>query len=521
MDKNIYELILSNETELEESVSGKVGTLVRKIQDKLEIHKKWDKISANKVYEVKDIPTKKYQEIVNELQSLQNSDKYAEYKIHYNKLCSLTGISKNHSIIVDYSFEADKTSNRIKIIWNETKKKITIPNGSRLYHMSQVSTITSLEPKFKGKSAKGYLYSSPRIYFTLKKEMPKYAADIKQQESTTLYTPKENITSAFVDPLVPSFSLGAIFVETNLPIKVEKVDRRKKDNKKEKDVKESVELVDDPVFESLEDFMNYWGITFADEEFEEGVKDKVGEASRGVENKLFIRKVWEDIKKNIKREEKTIPLKEKDKKDLKENYNTISNSTVYLIYKKAYDTICKFFGIPNKDVIIENIEIKDDKAHIRYSKSVPRKIIIPNDCQLLHVSPTKDITELKPTFRSRVKGKYLYPTKRVYFSIGKQVSAKKAGLEGQSNLNKYTPKEDIKTAYIDPSCIDYSTGAIFIDTAFPIPVKNINDEKKTKKVEESTTGDILTSIQESFDKGLITENEKLELEEKVLDKIME
>ena len=78
--ENIYDLIVSNEL-TEESVSGKVGTLVRKVQDKLELHKKWDSSLKNRVYEVKDIPNKKYKEITNALHNLQDAETYVEYKL--------------------------------------------------------------------------------------------------------------------------------------------------------------------------------------------------------------------------------------------------------------------------------------------------------------------------------------------------------------------------------------------------------------------------------------------------------
>ena len=58
------------------------------------------------------------------------------------------------------------------------------------------------------------------------------------------------------------------------------------------------------------------------------------------------------------------------------------------------------------------------------------------------------------------------------YSISKlerDIKPTKAGLEGQK-LTRYTPKQEIKTAYIDPTYADFGSGSVYVETETPIPV---------------------------------------------------
>ena len=490
---------------VEESVSGKIGQVVRGLTDTVELKKKWNKIQPNKKYSNSNLSDEEYDKISKAFSGMRNATAYSEYKKHYQSLCSVTGIPTEQVVIVSYSLKRDKEKSSIEITYNTSPKKIIIPNGSTLYHMSENHTITELVPQFKGKSAKSYLYSSPRVYFTLKKTMNKFAADIKKQSKVTTYSPTENIQFAWIDPLVPAYSFGAVYVETNSPIKVEVVSS---------EVKESVDddVFTEPSFVSLEEFMEYYGLEYApddDELYIESLQGKVGEVLRNMDGKNFVKNVWKNATKNIRQKEESKQLSKKDKDTLKSKYETISTTENFTLYKTAYAWICKFFNLPPKSTIIENIDIDDEEAKIRYNVNDAKKIIIPNDTHLLHVSPADNITELKPSFRSKVKGKYLYPSKRVYFTLGKSIPGNKAGLE-KSTTTKYTPKETIKTAYIDPACTNFNIGAIFVPTSLPIPVEKINE---TKPVKESSLSGLDLFIYESFMNDYINETEmKLLLE---------
>ena len=69
-------------------------------------------------------------------------------------------------------------------------------------------------------------------------------------------------------------------------------------------------------------------------------------------------------------------------------------------YRLAFVQICKFFGLPNKGVIIEWLEFQDKAnegrvASCRYSKVISR-VNIPENVKLTHFSPVDKLTELNP-----------------------------------------------------------------------------------------------------------------------------
>lgn len=186
---------------------------------------------------------------------------------------------------------------------------------------------------------------------------------------------------------------------------------------------------------------------------------------------------------------------EKQKAQLQKHYEVLCNEkTNYSTYKRSFAAICKFVGIPSNTVIIENVVFKKDTKDkdqeiiaVRYSKGLV-KVMIPEGIRLIHTSPAT-MSEMIPSFRSKTVGKYMYPTKRCFFTCIKAISTKKAGLEGET-LKKYTPKQKITTAYIDPSYTDFASNSVYVETDSPIPVENYrstmekigDDIKKTMKI---------------------------------------
>lgn len=67
----------------------------------------------------------------------------------------------------------------------------------------------------------------------------------------------------------------------------------------------------------------------------------------------------------------------------------------------------------------------------------------------------------------------MYPSKRIFFTVTKDIKPTQAGLEGQKT-SRYTPKEHITQAYIDPTYSDFKSGAIYVETDRPIPVENFD-----------------------------------------------
>lgn len=159
-------------------------------------------------------------------------------------------------------------------------------------------------------------------------------------------------------------------------------------------------------------------------------------------------------------------------------YNIITDDNVeYGAYKRAFKFFCNFMGLPSNKVILENIVIienkKDperNKISVKYSKGLV-KVNIPDDIHLVHVSPVKGITQLIPTFRSKVKGKYMYPSKRVFFTVKGEIKKNQAGLEGQQ-INSYITKQHFDHAYIDPTYSKFKNGCVYIETDTPIQVTN-------------------------------------------------
>lgn len=170
---------------------------------------------------------------------------------------------------------------------------------------------------------------------------------------------------------------------------------------------------------------------------------------------------------------------EKQEELLKKYYDKLTNEeTSYGEYKRAFKFICNFFSLSNNDLIIENLQFdydkkdkKQKKVALRYSRGLAR-VNIPDNIQLIHVSPANNIKELIPTFRSKMKGRFMYPSKRCFFTVAHQINPYHAGIEGKK-VTKYTPKQKYNVAYIDPTYAMFRDGSVYIETDKPIPVKKI------------------------------------------------
>ena len=170
---------------------------------------------------------------------LKNKICRIKYIKAFRKLTSMLGIPSDNCVITKMNFN-DKT-NSIDCKYSCDTERITIPAGKMLFHKT-IAKIkgNELKPTFRSNTY-GYLYSSKRVYFSIHNNMPNITADLPTGKKTLLYTPKETIRSAFVDPLLPSYQLGAVFVDTDYPISVKQVNVEKEKKKEQKNaVKESV-----------------------------------------------------------------------------------------------------------------------------------------------------------------------------------------------------------------------------------------------------------------------------------------
>ena len=227
----------------------------------------------------------------------------------------------------------------------------------------------------------------------------------------------------------------------------------------------------------------------------------VDNIKKAVSDTLDMRAQWKKVADSfVKHKWLYRYITDKQKVQLEKHYAAVCDEkTPYSIYKRSFNAICKFMGVPHHMVIIENMSFSKDKQDkeqwevaIKYSKGLA-KVKIPEGVRLIHVSPVEGIKELIPSFRSKVKGKYMYPTKRVFFTVTKDIKPTQAGLEGQKT-NRYTPRQDINEAFIDPTYSEFSSGSVYVETDNPIPVmsfKNkmlklfgLNKKKNDKKEEE-------------------------------------
>lgn len=487
-----------NDDYIKESVRGKIGQLTRTKDDGNTIKGDW-KGSRIKTIKLTNIDDKKFSIIESAHEGMRKAESWNQYNKHFKTFADTIGMPSEQTVIAKVQLTSKKDTNTVKVRYAVSEKKVTLPKGTILIHKAPDPNLRHLKPFFKGKATKGYLYSNPRVYFTTKKDIIKIATDNKRETKLWTYTPDETITSAWIDPLLPTYSWSCVYIDTTYPIKCHRVDQN--ENMKESTYIEEDALTDEPTFNTLEEFMEFYGLEFAEDDdiFNEStkeaihnvsssIKETLGTISRKIGGKKDFKKKWQSNSNLIKHKVREVnhdEMKKGDLDELKKHYKTVSDTSNYHKYLGSFKWICKFFGISN-NATIDHLWFKDDSVVLDYNDSDPKKIILPADSELVHISPNENIKELEPTFKSKTKGKYMYPKKRVFFTIGKKTASKRnTGLEGQKTF-KYHPKENIKTAFIDPSYPEFKKGYVYVDTSFPIPVERVDKSKAIKESVDET-----------------------------------
>jgi hypothetical protein len=235
------------------------------------------------------------------------------------------------------------------------------------------------------------------------------------------------------------------------------------------------------------------GLTFDDlnEMLTEGV---ISDTKSNISNIVDLRNQWKKIADKFEMHKFIERYIKDDKQDklVHKHFDIICDDNVnYGEYKRSFAYLCSFFGLPNKGVIIEWITFYEGKdgqkiAKLRFSKGLA-KVNIPEGMRLFHSTTVKGIDNLIPAFKSKTKGKYFYPSKRVFFTVQKNINPYKFGSGKHKYLNiadtkmyKYTPKQLYQTAYIDPSYSLKSEGglrSVYIETDKNIPVVDITNAK--------------------------------------------
>lgn len=198
------------------------------LKDFIETIKNWKTSNNNhaqRSFKSNSITDEEYEELKKIIETLTSSDvKYRDYKKAFKDLCTFCHTIPTGTIITKYNLKkGDKDHNILEVEYGENTKKMKLPEGVKLFHMSKVPNIQKLIPQFRGKAERGYLYEKPRIYFTINKYMPRFLADYTKGEKVYKYEVKENIQDVYVDPLVWNISQGAVYIETNNPVPVKEV----------------------------------------------------------------------------------------------------------------------------------------------------------------------------------------------------------------------------------------------------------------------------------------------------------
>jgi hypothetical protein len=199
------------------------------ITDFLQTIKNWktsNEVHSESVFKSTSLSDEEYDTIKSYIDTIkQENVSYGDYKKAFNSLCKFCHILPTGTIITKYKLTKGKNGNdnALEVRYSANTKKIQLPEGIKLFHISKVPNITKLIPQFKGKSERGYLYDKPRIYFTINKFMPRFLADYKSSDKLYKYECQKDIHDVYVDPLVWSATQGAVYIETNSGVPVKEV----------------------------------------------------------------------------------------------------------------------------------------------------------------------------------------------------------------------------------------------------------------------------------------------------------
>lgn len=195
-----------------------------------ELMDKWvpkeSKSQAKNTFKSETLTDDEYKEYKEIIHTIRNTEEYSVYKKNFEKLCKFCHIAPDGTIITKLEIKRGKEEDRNSLIveYSYNNKKVPVPDGVKLYHQTVVDNIRELIPQFRGKSQKGYLYYKPRIYFTIHKSIPKISLDYAIGDKLHTYESNENPKQVFVDPLLNVTFNGAVYVETNKPIPVTKIE---------------------------------------------------------------------------------------------------------------------------------------------------------------------------------------------------------------------------------------------------------------------------------------------------------
>lgn len=210
-----------------------------------------------------NLSEEEYNMLIENYKILRTAESYDDYRKAFEKICRFANISPKGTIFIKLKIKSgDKEGrNKIYIEYSQNTKKLKLPEGVKLYHMSKVAGIKELHPNFRGKSAKGFMYYRPRVYLTIHKNMPKFLADYRMNEKVHKYEVKVPIKEVYVDPLVWGKMYGAVYVESFKDIPVEEMGISKKNTNEATDEfirefwEDDEEVISETVIKTIDDIL--------------------------------------------------------------------------------------------------------------------------------------------------------------------------------------------------------------------------------------------------------------------------
>lgn len=253
----------------------------------------------------------------------------------------------------------------------------------------------------------------------------------------------------------------------------------------EADLRVNTEDIDTIDYNALCEIQEIWNDNFDNsvpfsEAFSDTFKsEKFERFKQNIANAKDLKNQWKKLADNFITHKWIERYINQQQKDMLMKYHTIlcEDDVTWSNYRKAFVQICKFMGLPNKGIVIEWIEFQNkgkegDVIAVRYSKGIA-KVNIPVGIKLTHQSPIDNLKELIPSFKSKTKGKFFYDSPRIYFSIHKKLNPFKFGIDKHAKLAIYQTKEDIYSAYIDPTYILFRDRSVFVETNNSIKVDQV------------------------------------------------
>lgn len=203
----------------------------------VDMHKKAAKVieQTNHIYKCDD---KTHEKLV-ALEAIMRAElNLKKYQKAYREFTRTIGIPSEHIDIRYIRWKKLENGDwQCSLEYRYNKSPIRLPEGLTLYHVTTRDNLKYLYPTFKGKrigedkaphmNGTGELYSSPRVYFSIRKTILPGVAGLKTSKTnsaTYLYEAVDNLNGrVYVDKATAPFINGAVYVESDEPIRVKRV----------------------------------------------------------------------------------------------------------------------------------------------------------------------------------------------------------------------------------------------------------------------------------------------------------